>query len=88
MNKKSNMTSKYGTNFVISIRHYKWEDCEIDADRKDASRLQDFPAETHSNNSGIGIPNLSLIYLGYTYQSFWNLFLRGKVLEVKVKNKI
>ena len=30
---KSNMTSKYGTIFFIIIRHYKWEDFEIDADR-------------------------------------------------------
>ena len=30
---KSDMTSKYDTNFFIIIRHYKWEDFEIDADR-------------------------------------------------------
>ena len=39
---RSNMTSKYGTNYFIIIRHYKWEDCEIDADRRFAIRLQDF----------------------------------------------
>ena len=30
---RSNMTSKYGTNFFIIIRHHKLEGCEIDADR-------------------------------------------------------
>ena len=29
---KSDMTSKYGTIFFIIIRHYKWEDFEIEAD--------------------------------------------------------
>ena len=30
---RSNMTPKYGTGFFIIIRHYKWEDYEIDADQ-------------------------------------------------------
>ena len=30
---KSDMTSKYGTIFFIIIRHYKWEDFKIEADR-------------------------------------------------------
>ena len=33
MDRRSDMTSKYGTNLFIIIRHYKWEDWEIDADR-------------------------------------------------------
>ena len=47
------MTSKYGTNFFIIIRHYKWEDCEIDADRYDptASRVSQ-QKHVNSNNSG------------------------------------
>ena len=30
---KRDMTSKYDTIFIIIIRHYKWEDFEIEADR-------------------------------------------------------
>ena len=30
---KSDMTSKYGTIFIIITRHYKWEDFEIEAGR-------------------------------------------------------
>ena len=29
---KSDMASKYVTNLFIIIRHYKWEDLEIDSD--------------------------------------------------------
>ena len=47
----SNMTSKYGTNIIIIIRHYKWENCETDTDRGDQGRLLYFPAQTRSNDT-------------------------------------
>ena len=47
------MPSKYGTNYFIIIRHYKWEELETEADIDRlvaASKI--FPAETRSNNCG------------------------------------
>ena len=38
--------------FFIIIRHYKWEDCEIDASRYDPGRLPLSPAEISSYNFG------------------------------------
>ena len=53
---KSDMTSKYVTNFFISIRHYKREDFEIDADRMVAGSLQDFPPHKYVPTILVGIP--------------------------------
>ena len=58
---RSNMTSKYDTNFFIVIRHYKREDCETDADRQDARLI---PDSKHIPITLVGMPYLvSLIYL-------------------------
>ena len=43
LDKKSNMMSKYGANFFIIVRWYKWEVCEIDTDRHDAGPFLHFP---------------------------------------------
>ena len=50
------MTYKYGTKFIFIARHYKWEDCEIDAHRFDArpSRINSIPITL------VGIPYLGV----------------------------
>ena len=52
---RSNMTTKYGTNYFIIKRHYKWEDCELNAVRQADVSLQDLSRSLVETSSNTGV---------------------------------
>ena len=71
---KSDMTSEHVTNFFIIIRHYKWEDCEINAYRLDPSHPR-APPQKSVPITLVGIPYLRLIYTLVPSTLYSNKFL-------------
>ena len=63
----SDTKSSIWRQLFITIQTYKWERCEIDEDRYYASRRQDFQPQKHVPITLVGIPYLSLIYLGLNF---------------------